>query len=161
MPEGTAIVGGIADDRPYFGALKMPPGFDVWKFMLATCGCGNWRVLMSTRDGGQRWQFPVQLFTSRAPYDLSEDVAVFGHDGEDPVSGTLSQSSGRFSGVARRGIGRFAFDSRCAENHANDASACVKCHIGDDPICPQPNGHPHFELDPPNCLTCHQVGINE
>ncbi len=160
-PVGDTIIGGVADTRPYFGTLKTPAGQTVGEFMLATCGCGDWRVLLTTHDGQEQWQFPVLFYSTSAAYDPNADVAVFGEDGRSGVSGYVSQSGGSSSGRARRGLALFTFESQRGESHASDATACVKCHIGEDPIYPQPDNHPHFEPDPPNCLSCHNVVIAE
>ncbi len=56
----SPVVGGIADLRPYFGKFKGALDNSEGDFLLATCGCGHWRVLMSTPDGKQ-WQFPVRF----------------------------------------------------------------------------------------------------
>ena len=47
------------------------------------------------------------------------------------------------------------FTAARGEQYTNDAQSCVLCHIGSDPLWPQPEDHRAFELDPPNCLDCH------
>ena len=75
LPTGLSpVVGGIADHRPYFGKFKAAPDNSEGDFLLATCGCGDWRVLMSTADGKQ-WQFPVRFY-STGDYQLTGDVKV-------------------------------------------------------------------------------------
>lgn len=160
-PAGDTIIGGVADTRPYFGTLKTPAGQTVGEFVLATCGCGDWRVLLTAQRSKEQWQFPVLFYSTSSAYDPHADVAVFGNDGNSAVSGIVSQSGGSASGRARRGLALFTFESGRGESHTSDATACVKCHIGEDPVYLQPDNHPRVELSPPNCLTCHKVVITE
>jgi hypothetical protein len=80
LPTGLSpVVGGITDLRPYFGKFKAASDNSEGDFLLAGCGCGDWRVLMSTADGKQ-WQFPVRFY-STGDYQPTGDVKVFDRHG--------------------------------------------------------------------------------
>lgn len=155
--DNLVIPGGIADLRPYYGRVKAGGVADAGEFMLATCGCGDWRVLVLPTDGTGRTQFPVRFYSSEGA--AAAQVRVYGVEGDEAVSGDLMQQDGLSSGSIRRGVLFYTFDAQRGENHTNDADACVKCHIGEDPIWPQPVGHPAYQLNPANCLNCHDVVI--
>jgi hypothetical protein len=168
LPTGLSpVVGGIADQRPYYGKFKAAPDNSEGDFLLATCGCGDWRVLMSTADGKQ-WQFPVRFY-STGDYQPTGDVKVFGQSDTEALLGTVHQDPGLTDGLSDHNTIALKFSATRGETHTNDASACVKCHIGDNPIRPQPPNHPSrcaggvttgcFTVDPPNCLSCHTVVI--
>jgi hypothetical protein len=179
LPTGLSpVVGGIADQRPYYGKFKAAPDNSEGDFLLAACGCGDWRVLMSTADGKQ-WQFPVRFY-STGDYQPTGDVKVFGqtdteallgtvHQDTEALLGTVHQDTRLADGLSDHNTIALKFSATRGETHTNDASACVKCHIGDNPISPQPLDHPSrcaggvstgcFTVDPPNCLSCHTVVI--
>jgi hypothetical protein len=168
LPVGLSpVVGGIADQRPYFGKIKMAPDDSEGDFLLATCGCGDWRVLLSTSDGKQ-WEFPVRFY-STGDYQPIGDVTVFGQTGTDVLLGTLHQDTGLADGLSVHNAIALKFSATRGETHTNDASSCVKCHVGDNPIRPQSPDHPSrcaggvttgcFIVDPPNCLSCHTIAI--
>ena len=168
LPSGLSpVVGGIADQRPYFGKFKAAPDNFEGDFLLATCGCGDWRVLMSTADGKQ-WQFPVHFY-STGDYQPTGDVTVFGQTDTEALFGTVHQDAGLTDGLSDHNTIPLTFSATRGETHSNAASPCVKCHIADNPIWPQPPNHPSrcaggvttgcFTVDPPNCLSCHTVVI--
>ena len=168
LPTGLSlVVGGIADLRPYYGKFKAAPGNSEGDFLLAGCGCGDWRVLMSTADGKQ-WQFPVRFY-STGDYQPTGDVKVFGQSHTEALLGTVHQDTGLTDGLSDHNTIALKFSATRGETHSNVASVCVKCHIGDNPIRPQAPDHPSrcaggvttgcFTVDPPNCLSCHTVVI--
>jgi hypothetical protein len=168
LPMGLSpVVGGIADLRPYFGKFKAAPDNSEGDFLLATCGCGDWRVLMSTADGKQ-WQLPVRFY-STGEYQPTGDVKVFGQSDTEALLGIVHQGAGLTEGLSDHNTIALSFSAVRGETHTNDASSCVKCHIGDNPIRPQSLDHPSrcaggvtrgcFTIDPPNCLSCHTVVI--
>jgi len=168
LPTGLSlVVDGIADQRPYFGKFKAAPNNSGGDFLLASCGCGNWRVLMSTADGKQ-WQFAVRFY-STADYQPTGDVTVFGQTDTEALRGTIHQDAGLTEGLSNHNTIALRFLATRGETHTNVASGCVKCHIGDNPIRPQAPDHPPrcaggvttrcFTVDPPNCLSCHTVAI--
>ncbi len=163
----SPVVGGIADLRPYFGKFKGARDNSEGDFLLATCGCGDWRVLMSTPDGKQ-WQFPVRFY-STGEYQPTGDVKVFGQSDTEALLGTVHQDAGLTEGLSNYKTIALSFSATRGETHTNDASSCVKCHIGYNPIRPQSLDHPSrcaggvttgcFTTDPPNCMSCHIVVI--
>lgn len=168
LPTGLSpVVGGISDQRPYFGKFKVVPDNSEGNFLLAGCGCGDWRVLMSTADGKQ-WQFPVRFY-STGDYQPNGDVTVFGQTGTESLLGTVHQDAGLADGLSGHNKIELKFSATRGETHTNDASYCVKCHIGDNPIRPQSLNHPSrcaggmttgcFTVNPANCLNCHTVAI--
>jgi hypothetical protein len=150
------IVGGIADSRPYFGTVDSASN-ETGEFLLASCGCGEWRVLVAD-SAGQR-QFPVQFYAGGAD-PFAEDVTVYGREDDKAILALLRQSSGQASGEVHNAGQMQTFTAQRGEAHTEDARACVRCHVGEDPIWPQPEGHPAFTLDPANCLDCHEVVID-
>jgi hypothetical protein len=170
LPTGLSpIVGGIADQRPYFGKFKSASDNSEGDFLLATCGCGDWRVFMSTADGKQ-WQFPVRFY-SIGDYQPTGDVTVLGQTDMEALLGTIHQDAGLAEGLSDYNTIVLKFSATRHETHNNEASSCVKCHIGDNPIRPQSLDHPPlcaadvttgcFTVDPPNCLRCHTVVIKK
>jgi len=163
----SPVVGGLADQRPYFGKFKGAPDNSEGDFLLATCGCGDWRVLMSTADGKQ-WQFTVRFY-STGDYQPTGDVKVFGQSDTEALLGTVHQDAGLTEGLSNHNTIVLSFSATRGEAHTNNAFFCVKCHIGDNPIRPHSLDHPSrcgdgvttgcFTIDPPNCLSCHKVVI--
>jgi len=170
LPTGLSpIVGGIVDQRPYYGKFKATSDNSEGDFLLASCGCGDWRVLMSTADGKQ-WQFPVRFFSTRY-YRPTGDVKVFGQSHTETLLGIVHQDTGLTVGLDDHNTIMLIFSATRGETHNNVVSVCVKCHIGDNPIRPQSPDHPPrcaggvtrgcFTVDPPNCLSCHTVVIKK
>jgi hypothetical protein len=163
----SPVVDGIADQRPYFGKFEATLDNSEGDFLLAACGCGDWRVLMWTADGKQ-WQFPVRFY-SAGDYQPIGDVTVFGQTDTDTLLGTVHQDTGLAEGLSDHNSIGLKFSATRRETHANDPSACVKCHVGDNPVSPLPPDHPSrcangmttgcFSVDPPNCLSCYRVVI--
>lgn len=159
-PDGTSVVtGGISDTRPYFGKMYCPGGTEVGDFMLATCGCGDWRVLLSPSDGSPQRQWPVQFY-STGDYQATGDVAVFGEDGTNAARGTVDQTLGATSGQLQTGLGFRNFSATRGDAHSLEIQACVLCHIGDNPIWPRPEDHPTYVPGVTDCFECHEVVIN-
>lgn len=158
LPDGlSTIPGGVADGRPYFG--KSYDGFNTEKglFVLATCGCGDWRVLVKDDDGSQV-QFPIRFYTS-GPYDPAGEVTFFGEEEGMAALGTVDQNTGATTGSVDLQLFRRRFTAERRETHTNDIEACIICHIGTDPIYPQPETHPPYVEGVTNCLQCHEVVI--
>ncbi len=153
----TRVPGGIIDARPYFGNLRIANNDPSAEFLLATCGCGDWRILITDSDGAQR-QFPVDFYTE-GEYSPEGSVTVFGRDGDVAALGTLDQHTGQTNGDVETGLLFRRFAATRGEAHTQEVSACVKCHIGEDPIFPQPEGHPVYEPGVTDCFRCHTVTI--
>ncbi|HPF41405.1 MAG TPA: hypothetical protein P5081_22580 [Phycisphaerae bacterium] len=158
IPDGESpVAGGIVDTRPLFGRSIGADGAELGDFLLATCGCGDWRVLLKDESGDQR-QCAIRFFTS-GEYSSEGEIQFFGEEGSLKVLGTVDQSSGAASGDADVSLFRRRFSATRRETHTNDIEACILCHIGDDPIYPQPPGHPEYVEGETNCLECHEVVI--
>lgn len=158
LPEGLSRVsGGVADQRPYFGTSRDALGGELGKFVLATCGCGDWRVLLQDTTGEQR-QFAVSFYDT-GEYDPNGEVTFFGRDGDMAALGTVQQGDGTTAGDVDLPVFRRTFTATRRETHTNDIEACILCHIGDDPIYPQPETHVPYEPGVTNCLECHEVVI--
>jgi hypothetical protein len=160
-PQGLTVVpGGITDTRPYFGKLASAdaPDQEQGDFLLASCGCGDWRVLMRPADGSPQTQFPVQFYAA-GEYVETGDVTVYGTvDGGDALFGTVNQDAGLFDGRAQTGARRELISASRSAAHDLEVTACQLCHIGDDPIWPLPESHPKNYLTNPNvCFDCHTV----
>lgn len=156
------IPGGIGDVRPYFGDLRLAEGDDLSEaaFLLASCGCGDWRVLVQPHDGGAQQQFPIKFYNTTGDYDDPSDVTVYGADGEIPAefSGILQQLPGQLDARMTKGDARYSVSALRGEAHTT-VTACGMCHLGDDPIYPLPETHPKKYLtDPTVCLECHDAG---
>lgn len=158
LPDLKAIIGGPTDQRPYFGTVSTVDGSNA-DFLLATCGCGEWRVLIQDAKNNTQWQFPVNFYTNDGQDRPDGDVTVFGKGDTTGILATLHQMNGTLDGRTDRNESIYLIDATRTETHTDDATACVKCHIGEDPIWPQPPNHPQFQLNPPNCLSCHTVVI--
>jgi hypothetical protein len=106
---------------------------------------------------------------STGDYRPTGDVTVFGQTDTEVLLGTLHQDTGLADGLSVHNTIALKFSAKRGEAHTHDASSCVKCHIGDNPIRPQSLDHPSrcaggattgcFTIDPPNCLSCHTVVI--
>jgi len=153
------VVGGIADVRPYFGKLTRPiTSQESGNFLLATCGCGEWRILLQNTDGTQH-QFPIQFYTNG---DYSPDglVKIFGSEDDKEALGDIDQAAGDLSGSLDLGSLRYRFSAARGEGHDLEIQACVMCHVGDDPIWPRPPTHPVYVPGVTDCFNCHTVTIN-
>lgn len=157
-PDINPVVGGISDTQPYFGRVALgDKGIDnSADFLLASCGCGDWRVLIAPDDGSPNMQFRV-LFYSEMEYTPTARVEVFGHEEPLGLRATLDQEAGKLEGWLVLGERLDYLRADRGVNHTDSADACALCHTGEDPIYPQPVDHPPFELDPANCLDCHSV----
>ena len=153
------IVGGPADQQPYFGTVKNARDGSTGDFLLATCGCGSWRVLVQKQDGSAQWQLPVRFYSPDGADQPVGDVTAFGREQDNALLATLHQVDGQMEGRTEHGAATFRLSAVRRETHTDDAQACVLCHVGDNPIFPQSSQHPAFTLDPPNCLSCHTVVI--
>lgn len=157
-PAGTTIVaGGIASSQPFFGKLRDARGDEVGDALLATCGCGFWRVLAQMSDGSQ-FQLTVQYYAT-SPYVPTGMVEVFGNEDGRTISGTVDQDAGVFDGdlYARDGIKTIR--AQRGNSHEQAIQACVLCHVGDDPLFPRPPTHPPYVPGQTDCFTCHTVTI--
>lgn len=154
-PDGMPVIaGGISDTRPYFGRVRV--GLADGELLIASCGCGDWRALVSPDDGSKATQFAVRFY-SASDYVPTGPVTVYGDVDEGALRATLDQDSGLVDGWLRVGPFRTPFQATRGDNHGASAGACARCHTGNDPIYPQPPDHPPFELDPANCLDCHDA----
>lgn len=153
----TVVVGGIVDTRPMFGKTIGPDGAEVGDFLLATCGCGNWRVLIQDADG-QQAQCIIRYYAS-GDYSSDGDITFYGEGDALKVLGVINQTTGDASGDIDVDILRRTFTGARREAHTDDIEACILCHIGDDPIYPQPPEHPAYVEGVTNCLECHDVVI--
>lgn len=154
----SRVSGGIADGRPFFGKTYDALNLERGDFLLATCGCGDWRVLIRDDDGRQK-QFAVSFYDT-GEYDPAGEVVLFGREEELAALGAVQQSDGTATGSLDLSIFRRSFSAERRETHTNDIEACILCHIGEDPIYPQPEGHPVYQPGVTNCLNCHEVNIN-
>jgi len=157
-PEGNTVVGGIADVRPYFGRTVRPlTSEEAGDFLLATCGCGEWRVLLQNDDGTQ-YQFPVSFFAN-GDYSLSKPVTVFGSEEDKVALGEVDQEAGVVSGNVDLNRERLRFSAERGDSHALEIQACVLCHVGDNPIWPRPPTHPVYVPGVTDCFSCHTITI--
>jgi len=158
-PEGSAVIGGMADVRPLFGKTIRPlTSEEVGAFMLATCGCGDWRVLMQNNDGTQ-YQFPVHFFAT-GTYAPTGPVTVFGREESKAALGQVDQDDGVVSGHLDLNGERLGFSAQRGDSHALEIQACVLCHAGDNPISPRPPTHPVYVPGVTDCFSCHTVTID-
>ncbi len=156
-PDARSVLGGITNTQPYFGrARRADDAGEVGDFLLASCGCGDWRVLMTPDDGSPQVQLRV-LFYTAGEYTPTGSVDVYGQEGEAMIGGTLDQDTGALDARLQQQIARMRVSAQRGVQHSDSAKACVMCHVGDQPIWPQPPNHPAFQTDPPDCLTCHSV----
>jgi hypothetical protein len=151
------VIGGIADTRPYFGKLKTQEGLEEGDFLLATCGCGDWRVLISP-TGKPQTQVPVRFFAP-GPYSTSGPVTFYGIESGNRTRGTVDQDGGLASGLIEVPDALHGYSGERGEAHAQSIQACVMCHIGEKPIWPQPAGHPVYVPGQTDCFACHTVVI--
>ena len=155
----TAVVGGITDQQPFFGTVGWPVAVDGSQLVVATCGCGDWRALVKPSQDGDPVQFVVQFFTA-GDYAASGPITVFGQDSGNGLSGTIDQDSGAANGTLVLGDFKTFFSAQRSDEHQSQAEACALCHTGPIPVFPLPSTHPNYQLNPPNCLSHHQVNIS-
>ncbi len=153
------VIGGLPDQRPYFGKVERMIDGQTGDFLLATCSCGEWRTLVQMSDGSQ-WQFPVVFYTDSGFADATTDVEVFGREDDKAMLGLIQASDGHLTGDSEKSSLNFRVDAFRGDAHTNDITACIRCHIGDDPIFPRPPTHPPYVPGVTNCLTCHPVNID-
>ena len=160
-PDGMTIVpGGPMNVAPVFGRFAQPdcPDKKLGDFLLASCGCGDWRAVFAKDDGTLRMQFPVRFY-SEGDYVERGAIALYGDEAESVASGTLDQDAGVVSGHAEIAIERFVFSATRGTNHTDAVRMCVYCHLGQDPVWPRPESHPPDQQDDAYaCLDCHSVG---
>lgn len=160
-PAGLNIVpGGPANTNPYFGKLRTTQGTPIGDFMLASCGCGDWRVLIEPSNGLARASFPVHFYT-QGDYTADKMVTVYGEDEEsgEALSAALNQLEGLTTGVYQPvGEMQSRFDATRGDSHNQPVEACGKCHIGEDTVYPLPSWHPQkYKTNPNVCFECHTV----
>ncbi|MCB9856646.1 MAG: hypothetical protein H6818_13270 [Phycisphaerales bacterium] len=153
----TPVVGGIVDTRPMFGKTIAPDGAEIGEFLLATCGCGDWRILIQDADGRQE-QCAIRYFTT-GEYESEGDIAFFGDEDTIRALGVVNQTTGDASGDVDVDIFRRRFSATRREVHTDDIEACILCHIGSNPIYPQPPEHTPYIEGMTNCFDCHDVVI--
>jgi len=158
--ETSVVIGGISNLQPYFAKLQsvdrsLP---DMGDFLLASCGCGDWRVLIRPNNGAPQIQFPVTFYTN-GPYQPTGEVAVYGMNGDKGFSGRLNQDTGVLGGNAVSGQMAAYIDGLRGDPHVNrTVDACIMCHVGDDPIFPLPSWHNTIYYSFPDvCLHCHSA----
>lgn len=154
------VVGGISDTKPFFGNYKIA-GSDASSgiFLLASCGCGDWRVLFKPDDGSPQTQFPI-IFYSSGDYTPTGAITVFGQDEASgrAVSGSVDQDNGLFFGKSQLGLTLEDIAGLRSSIADQSVDACGLCHIGDDTIYPLPPTHPQkYRTNPRVCLECHSV----
>jgi len=155
------IPGGIGDVRPYFGDLRLVTSDDSEAvFLLASCGCGDWRVLIQPHDGSPQEQFAIHFYNESGDYADPGDVLAYGKDETLPAefSAILQQDPGLLDGRVINGDTKFLVSAVRGDAHAT-VTACGMCHLGDNPIHPLPAEHPtKYLTDPTVCLECHTAG---
>lgn len=151
------VIGGIADVRPFFGQTSKADGTYAGDFLLATCGCGDWRILLSDPDGSQA-QFPVNFYSADT-YSPSGLVTLFGRVDTNAALGAIDQNAGALTGDLEHNLNYRKFSATRGEAHTQEIKACVMCHIGDNPIWPRPPTHPVYVSGVTDCFTCHTVNI--
>ncbi|HKQ47214.1 MAG TPA: hypothetical protein VJZ71_03985 [Phycisphaerae bacterium] len=156
----TPVVGGISNTRPFLGNFKIA-GADASSgtFLLASCGCGDWRALFKPDDGSPQTQMVV-LFYSNGAYTPTGEITVYGHDEATGriVSGSADQDTGLFIGKSQTTVTLEDIAAQRGDAHDLSVVACGMCHIGDDAIYPLPPYHPDkYKTNPLVCLECHSV----
>jgi hypothetical protein len=156
--QAPPVMHGLKEIEPYFGQLREAesPDQEVGEFMLALCGCDCWRVMMLRDDGTVRTQILVE-FSPLAGSQSPDEVVMRGEVDGAILTGTVDQEIGSAEGHALIGPYAMRFAARRSEDEADEVRTCVACHVGAEPIQPLPAQHPGFQLDPPNCLTCHSL----
>lgn len=157
--EKDIVIGGIADLHPFIGRVQCNDNAssDMGLFMLASCGCGDWRVLVQPNNGAKQFQFPI-LFYSDGDYATSGEVAVYAVDGQEGFSGRVDQDAGTVGGRVQNGFFRGFTSAARGDAHAQPVDACILCHLGDDPVFPLPDTHPQaYKTNPRICLDCHSA----
>ena len=152
------VIGGLPDQRPFFGKVERMIDGQTGDFLLATCGCGEWRALVQMTDGSQ-WQFPVNFFTESGLANLSSDAQVYGREEDKAMQGLVQALDGHLTGDTEKGMLNHRVDAFRGDMHGTDITACVRCHVGDDPIYPRPPTHPVYVPGVTNCFDCHDVTI--
>ncbi len=156
----TIVPGGIGDTRPYYGRFKTKDSAEqeVGDFLLASCGCGEWRALASPDDGSPDGSLVVSFYTT-GDYVPTGQVVVYGEEEDKALRGIVDQDTGETEGRLQLGANQMLYTATRGEQHTDSAKACVMCHVGEDPVWPMPDTHTtDHQLDPPNCLiSCHEV----
>jgi len=154
----TAIVGGITDQRPFFGKIGWPIASADSELVLATCGCGEWKAYVKQSADADAIEFDLQFFTP-GDYVPTGSVTVYGMENGNGLSGNIDQDSGAASGNLALGDFKTFFSAQRGDKHQDQVEACALCHTGTAPISPLAADHPAYTLSPANCLDCHQVVI--
>lgn len=157
--DGTVVVGGISNTNPYFGRFRLAnaPDVDMGLFMLASCGCGDWRVLFKPDDGSPQSQFPVQFY-STGEYVPTGRVVVQGTEDYKSVFAEVDQDGGLCDGRAELALARYLMSADRQSAHDQSVDACGLCHIGEDSVYPLPPTHPQkYKTNPRVCFECHTV----
>jgi len=153
------VTGGISNLQPYLGTFKkFDGGTSQGDFLLGSCGCGDWRVLFRNASGEQV-QFPVAFYT-KGDYQTTGKILVYGASGDDEFSGTADQTAGDLTANSIvSGVESTIVAGRTdVHGGGGTVTACIMCHVGDDPIFPLPDTHPQkYKEDPTICLECHSA----
>lgn len=155
----TPVVGGISNTNPFFGTFRLndAPDQDTGIFLLASCGCGDWRVLFKPYDGSRQTQFPV-LFYAEGEYAPTGSVAFHGVEDANAASGVVMQDTGTAEGRAELETLRVFMNGVRDNAHDQAVEACGLCHVGEDSVYPLPPSHPDkYKSDPTVCFECHTV----
>ena len=157
--EKDIVIGGISNLQPFFGTLQCLPESktDNGVFLLASCGCGDWRVRISPA-GKPQTQLPVRFYTS-GPYSTTGPVTFYGIESGNRARGTVDQDGGIAAGHIEVTDLLHAYSGERGDAHSQAIQACVMCHIGENPIWPQPAGHPVYVPGQTDCFSCHTVVI--
>jgi hypothetical protein len=159
----TIVPGGLSDTRPYFGKYRRAdmPDADLGTFMLASCGCGDWRVLFKPDDGSPQTQFPIAFYTS-GEYSPTGEIFVYGSEESNRFSGSVNQDVGALDAHAEMLSSRYLAVAGRAAIQEQTVDACLLCHVGDDPIWPLPETHPQkYKTNPRVCLECHEAASHK
>lgn len=156
----STVPGGLSDVRPFFGNYKLaiPGAGNEGLFLLASCGCGDWRVLMKPDNGSRHLSLPVQFYTP-GEYQPTGMVEAYGDENYTQVRARVDQDGGVVTGqVLNAGINVKEFTAARTSQHQQPVEACGLCHIGEDTVYPLPSWHPQkYRTNPYVCLECHTV----
>ena len=153
------VTGGISNLQPYLGNFKQfGSNTSQGDFLLGSCGCGDWRVLFRDKNG-QQVQFPVAFYTA-GDYSPTGKILVYGVSGDNEFSGMADQTNGKLTADSMVNGGQSSISAERTDIHGTGGTvtACIMCHVGDDPIYPLPDTHPQqYKQDPTICLECHSA----
>lgn len=155
----TIVLGGLSNTDPFFGTYRLAnaPDVNMGTFLLASCGCGDWRMLFKPDDGSRQTQFPIQFY-SVGEYSPNGSIKVHGTTDYNAADGMADQDSGLFEGKAELALAKYFMTAIRESAHVQSVDACGLCHIGEDSIYPLPPTHPQkYKTNPRVCFECHTV----